>query len=389
MALKFTRLTRPDIRRLKKGEKVTEHGITAERMAGDDVRYSVNIMVDGQRIHRVIGRASEGVTRSQAEEFIAKVRTEAREDRLSLPKGRKTPLKFNRAADIYIANEKEVSAKDVETKERHLKLHLRPYFGNMLIDKITEFTVEKFRNELRKKEFAEGGINRILATYRHMGNRLSKERVIPVPLPFIKLKYVENRREDILSLEDENALLAAALNNSNAYIWLFIKIGLSTGLRHREILSARFDGFDPARKRLRVLVKGGKIREQPLTSELVKIISRERDMAANQDGWIFPNPAGKSGHYDSMKKPFRRVVIAAGLNPTLITPHTMRHTAITNFAETGADLRTVQKFSGHETMQMVMRYTHARDERVDQALEKMQRAKTKPEQIGSKSANDS
>ncbi len=88
MTLRFLRLDRPSIRRLKTGEKLTEHGITAECLDDGDVRYSVNIMVDGARIHRVVGRESEGVTRTQAEDFIEKVRTEAREGRLSLPKGR-------------------------------------------------------------------------------------------------------------------------------------------------------------------------------------------------------------------------------------------------------------------------------------------------------------
>ncbi len=81
MALRFIRLTRPNIRALKSGEKITEYGITAECLDDGDIRYSVNIMVDGQRVHRVIGRESDGTTRSQAEEFIAKIRTEAREGR--------------------------------------------------------------------------------------------------------------------------------------------------------------------------------------------------------------------------------------------------------------------------------------------------------------------
>ena len=51
MTRRFSRLTRPNIRRLKTDERVTEHGITAEMMADNDVRYSVNVMVDGQRIH--------------------------------------------------------------------------------------------------------------------------------------------------------------------------------------------------------------------------------------------------------------------------------------------------------------------------------------------------
>ena len=66
MALKFSKLTRPNIRKLAEGKKIMEHGITFERFTNGDGRYTVNIMVDGQRVHRVIGRESEGVTRKQA-----------------------------------------------------------------------------------------------------------------------------------------------------------------------------------------------------------------------------------------------------------------------------------------------------------------------------------
>ena len=102
MALRFTKLDRPSIRRLKLGQKITEHGITAERLRDGDLRYSVNVMVDRKRIHRVIGRESEGVTRTTAEDFIAKARYEAREGRLNLPKGRKLALTFAAAAPMYI-----------------------------------------------------------------------------------------------------------------------------------------------------------------------------------------------------------------------------------------------------------------------------------------------
>jgi hypothetical protein len=59
-------------------------------------------MVDGTRIHRVIGKDSEGVTRTQCEEFIERSKSEARAGRLSLPKGRKLALGFGAAGDNYI-----------------------------------------------------------------------------------------------------------------------------------------------------------------------------------------------------------------------------------------------------------------------------------------------
>ena len=60
----------------------------------------------------------------------------------------------------------------------------------------------------------------------------------------------------------------------------------------------------------------------------------------------------------------------------------VRHTAITNLAATGADIPTIQEFSGHLSLKMVMRYAHAQDRRVDLAIDEMERAKTKVEQIG-------
>jgi hypothetical protein len=57
MALKFKKLDRREIRKLKQpGEKLTEHGITFERLPKGDGRYTINIMVDGVRVHRRAGR---------------------------------------------------------------------------------------------------------------------------------------------------------------------------------------------------------------------------------------------------------------------------------------------------------------------------------------------
>ncbi len=120
MSLRFVRLDRPAVRRLKPGEKIIEHGITVEKLRDGDTRYTVNVMVDGERVHRVVGRGSEGVTRHQAEEFIEKVRTEAREGRLSLPKGRKVKLTFGAAAKVYMDRLRESVA---PRRPLHSNLH--------------------------------------------------------------------------------------------------------------------------------------------------------------------------------------------------------------------------------------------------------------------------
>lgn len=100
--MKFSNLTRPAVKSLSSGKSISENGITALKQVNGDVRYSINIMVDGQRIHRVVGRESEGVTREQAERLIEKLRTEAREGRLGLPKARKLFRSLAESAEEYL-----------------------------------------------------------------------------------------------------------------------------------------------------------------------------------------------------------------------------------------------------------------------------------------------
>ena len=177
MARRFSKLTRPEIRKLKPGASITEHGITAECLADGDVRYSVNVMANRHRVHRVVGLESDGTTRSQAEEFISSTKKAAKEERLGelLPKGRKVHLTFATAADRYLKMLREGGGKDYENNQQHLRLHLVPYFGAMLPNKITKFTVEKYKRRCKERGLADGTINRTLATFRRMGRRLADE----------------------------------------------------------------------------------------------------------------------------------------------------------------------------------------------------------------------
>ena len=102
MARSFRKITRRNLRALGVGARINEQGITFERLGNGDGAFFVNVMVDGTRIHRSLGRESEGVTRTTAEEFIAKVKRDAREGRLNLPKRRKIPLIFAAAVPLYI-----------------------------------------------------------------------------------------------------------------------------------------------------------------------------------------------------------------------------------------------------------------------------------------------
>ncbi len=372
MAKRFERLTRPSIRALKPGQKITEHGITAERLKDGDVRYSINIMVDGERVHRVIGRESDGTTRSQAETFIAKVRTDAREGRLSLPKGRKTHLTFVKAGDDYLTRMEETGGKNLKVKRHHLKCNLKPFFGEQRLNAITTFTIERYKKRRTKAGAAVGTINRELTTLSHLFNKAVEWKWIsgkPCKIPKDK---EERGRIIVLSDEEADALLQAAVADQDPYCWLFVMFGLNTAMRHGEILRARFDQLDLENLRLHI----------PEAKAGSHLTLPAQGLGQFGSDWLPALRPGLSrfGHRTHMGRPFKRAVERTGLDPTNVTPHVMRHTAITNLVQAGVDLPTIQKISGHKTLAMVLRYTHVHGRHIDQAVRVLGRRIPEPQE---------
>lgn len=372
MALKFDKLTRPKIRKLKPGQKINEHGIAVECQKNGDLRFSVNVMVDGQRIHRVIGRESEGVTREQAERAIESFRTEARAGRLDLPKGRKRHRTLAEAAPDYLRRLEESGGKDLGNKRRQLDQHLVRYFGKHRLDRISEFELLKYRKQKRGEGLTDATINRHLATLSHLLRRaaskdwgwIKKDDVPPIPREREKRKQIQ-----ITTPEQDKALIGAALADHDPHIWLFILFAMTT-MRHSEITRRRYDEVDWENCRLWLdRAKAGE-RIQPITVALRDALAARREMVDDREGWIFPAQTknAKKPHRGSMAKPFRRVVIAAGLDPKRVTPHILRHTGISRVFMRGFDLKTAQTISGHKTLGQLMHYAHAFSPKVDEAM---------------------
>ena len=63
---------------------------------------------------------------------------------------------------------------------------------------------------------------------------------------------------------------------------------------------------------------------------------------------------------------------AAGLAPTEVVRHTLRHTAITYLVQAGVDLPTVKRISGHKTLLMVERYAHHNGTHIQAAMDALE-----------------
>lgn len=62
------------------------------------------------------------------------------------------------------------------------------------------------------------------------------------------------------------------------------------------------------------------------------------------------------------------MVAGAGLD----VKDVLRHTAITHLIQAGVDLPTVQRISGHKTLQKVVSYSHQNGEHIREAMDKLE-----------------
>ena len=386
MTRTFSRITRSRTRALLPGERLSEQGITFERLGNGDGLFSVNVMVDGKRIHRNLGRELDGVTRTTAEEFISKVRHDAREGRLHLPKRRKVPLTLAGAAPLYLDRLREEGGREVDRKRQRLQQCLIPFLGDLQIGQITSSDIERYKKhrlsqhvQTRKKPVLgqtpqmnkPATVNRELATLSHLLNKAVEwgwtERQ---PAKIRKLKE-DNGRIVYLSPVQATALLEGAKSDQNRQIYPFILIGLRTGMRKSEILAIRREHVNLDARSIYVPAAKAGARTQPISADLASFLTEYIDTLPKGTPWLFPSVGALQGHTVDVRKAFVRAVTVAGLDPMQVVRHTLRHTAITHLVQAGVDLPTVKRISGHKTMAMVERYAHQSGSHIAEAMDKL------------------
>lgn len=372
MSRTFARLTRPAMRSLTPGNSITEAGISFRREASGDGVFSVNIMVDRRRVHRVIGRESDGVTRQQAEDFIASARTDALRERLDLPERRKTPLGFREAAAKYIERLLEEGGKNIAAKRRQLNQHLLPFFGGKGLSQASSFDVERYKKRRCESGAAKATVNRELAVLSHLLRRALEWGWLKA-MPVTIRRFAEGLGRIVYLTPDQARLLEqAAAGEQNLNLHAFVIVGLRTGMRHSEILAIRRDQVDLDRAVIWVPKAKAGAREQPITADLVDFLRQRMAMLPPGCPWLFPSEGARTGHVHTIRKAFRRSVDRAGLDPDQITPHTLRHTAVTHLVQARIDLPTVQRISGHKTLTMVARYAHQNGAHIAAAMSKLE-----------------
>ena len=233
------------------------------------------------------------------------------------------------------------------------------------------FSVQHYIRARLVQGAKQATINRELSTLSHLLRRSAEWKWIrPDSIPKI-VKGAEARKQIVvLTPENQRVLMNGSVGDQDPVTWLFVAFGLNTGMRHSEILRVRWVDIDFDQRRIHLAQAKAGQREQPITGALADLLKKEREQRIDQQGYIFAATLkdGTQGHRRTMARQFERAVIRGKLDPRRVTPHVMRHTAITQLVKAGVDLPTIQRISGHKTLAMVMRYVHLSGEHIDTAI---------------------
>lgn len=190
----------------------------------------------------------------------------------------------------------------------------------------------------------------------------------------------DQRLPKTLSEGEVEALLEAARTHGRPGDRLrntcLMELLYATGMRVSELVGLPVSATRGDPRMLLIRGKGGKERMVPLSDPARAALSawlEERDARSDKfraegkppSPHLFPS-RGKSGHLTRHRFYLlvKELSVAAGIPPSKVTPHTMRHAFATHLLAHGADLRAIQILLGHADVATTEIYTHVIEERL-------------------------
>ncbi|MCP4020515.1 MAG: site-specific integrase [Desulfobacteraceae bacterium] len=305
-----------------------------------------------------------------AREIESKLKADIARDEFELHK-KKPALTLNQVWDNFLPWAQE-NKKTWQTDKYNYEKHLKQIFGDMRLDTISPFNIEKFIISFKKAKKANGK-KYALATIKHQLVLLTRLYSVAEkwglysgdnPCRKVKKPKLNNQKTEFLSDEELKRLLDTLEAWENRMSAGFILFCLYTGLRRGELFKLKWNDID-LKRQLIILRDPKGILDQtlPISDKAVQIlITLPKDFKTH---WIFYGKNGKQR--TDFKGPWLRVKKAANL-PKDFRLHGLRHHFASSLVSAGTDLYTVQKLLCHKSSAMTQRFAHLADKTLRDAV---------------------
>lgn len=266
------------------------------------------------------------------------------------------------------------------------------YLGsrNSNLEKCDSEIVRKFIQSLSKEGLSAASQARLLSSVRQLHKFLFAEGIRPDdPSSTVDAPKKSRPLPKILSVDEVDMLIGQAereageeatkkskVNSLKARrFYALLETLYATGLRVSELVSLPLSAAKTDARFLSVIGKGQRERLVPLSQKAKKamanyLIVSSKKFPEDQRRFLFPANSA-DGHFTRQvfARHLKDLAVRAGIAPSRVSPHVLRHAFASHLLQNGADLRSVQQLLGHADISTTQIYTHVLDERLRSLVE--------------------
>ncbi len=247
----------------------------------------------------------------------------------------------------------------------------------VFISEITRLDIYDFLDYMRRERDCPNGngcgleatsVSRKLATLRSFFKFLTvdKELLATNPTDGVPTPRIKKALPHYLTLDECYRLLRAVDGRHAARDYCILVLFLNCGMRISELVNINIPDIQGEVLRLRG--KGNKERIVYLNPACLHAIEEylvfrnTKSLNGKDKNALFLSQKSARISVDAVQEMLTKYLLKAGLDPSLYSPHKLRHTAATLMLQNGVDIRTLQEVLGHANLSTTQIYTHIDNE---------------------------
>ena len=293
---------------------------------------------------------------------------------------------FNEWSEIWYENHKCNITPTTQENYRHILNRLQEYFGPRLIFDIKPFDIENFLKMYRARGSADSTITSLRGMLYQIFNKAeANDLVRKNPVRYAeKMRSTGQKKPKEPFTAEEVKILMRELPHDR--IGLSIRLMLGTGMRGQEILALEPHHIEPDGSVIHIrqavnMVKGtvhvgdpksrDSYRDIPVPPNLrwCAVQLRQVDTKFIWEKRKKDSPCNTSSFRDEFRNALSKI---DGVR--VLTPHSCRHTYVSQMQALGVDLSTIQSIVGHADVDMTQHYLHVQDGIRQEAIRKFAQA---------------
>lgn len=209
---------------------------------------------------------------------------------------------------------------------------------------VTKETAAGWKSHLSYCGYAPRTVNSMLAAV----NGFCRFMAWHIKVKFLKIQrqiFRDSSRE--LTKEEYDRLLTAARESGQERLALIMETLCATGIRVSEL---RYITVEAAKAGRATITLKGKIRTILLSTKLCRKLVKYAKKQKNAAGEIFLTSSGKGISRRQVWYELKRLCKAAGVEPTKVFPHNLRHLFATTFYRACRDIVRLADMLGHSSI---------------------------------------